>query len=31
MEELCDVLGLTEEEVEDLLLDCDIDPEDVIL
>lgn len=31
MEELCEILGLPEEEVEDLLLDCNIDPEDVIL
>ena len=30
MEELCEILGLTEDEVEDLLLDCGIDPEDVI-
>ena len=29
MEELCEILGLPEEEVEDLLLDCDIDPEDL--
>lgn len=31
MEELAEILGLTEDEVEDLLLDCGIDPEEVIL
>jgi hypothetical protein len=31
MEELAEILGLTEDEAEDLLLECGMDLEDVIL
>lgn len=31
MDELAEILGLTEEEAEDLLLDCGLDIEDVWL
>lgn len=30
MEELIEVLGLPEDEIEDLLIDCDMDLEDLI-
>lgn len=30
MEELMEIFGLTEEEIEELLNDCDMDLEDVI-